>query len=105
MENEVKNGRYEDKYGDVHWYKDGQLHREDGPAVEYEDGEVQWYKDGQLHRDDGPAIEYAYGYKEWWLNGVLHTEKKFNQWLAKKKLNENFHQTPEEKQSIKKAKI
>ena len=24
---------------------------------------------GQLHRDDGPAVEYPDGRKEWWLHG------------------------------------
>ena len=30
---------------------------------------VEWWKDGNLHRDDGPAIERANGHKEWWKNG------------------------------------
>lgn len=29
----------------------------------------KWYKNGKLHRDDGPAVEYSDGYKEWFLNG------------------------------------
>lgn len=32
------------------------LHRENGPAVEYEDGSEEWYLEGKLHRVDGPAI-------------------------------------------------
>jgi len=47
----------------------GELHREDGPAVEYNDGTKEWWLNGQLHREDGPAIEYYDGIKEWWLNG------------------------------------
>ena len=35
-----------------------------------EDGTKYYYQHGELHRDDGPAIEYANGYKEWWLNDV-----------------------------------
>lgn len=27
---------------------------------------------GQLHRTDGPAIEYAHGGKAWYLNGTLY---------------------------------
>ena len=78
MENEVKNGRYVDALGTV-----------------------RWYKDGQLHREDGPAIEYASGKKEWWVNGVEYTEELFNKYQLNKKL----EATLEEKPSIKRAKI
>ena len=54
------------------WCLDGQLHREDGPAVEYADGTKAWYLDGQRHRTDGPAIEFAGGAKSWYLNDRLH---------------------------------
>ena len=33
------------------------------------DGSKEWYLNGNLHRKDGPAIEYADGTKEWYLNG------------------------------------
>ena len=52
------------------WYKDGKLHREDGPAVELTDGYKGWYKDNQYHREDGPAIEWPSGVKSWWFNGT-----------------------------------
>ena len=29
---------------------------------------IEWYRNGKLHRDDGPAFEYANGTKEWWQN-------------------------------------
>jgi hypothetical protein len=50
----------------------GQLHKEDGPAVEYTDGYKCWWLNGEKHREDGPAVEHADGTKEWWLNGKLH---------------------------------
>jgi hypothetical protein len=53
------------------WYKNDQLHREDGPAVEYPNGSKCWYKNGKRHREDGPAIECSNGYKERWVNGNL----------------------------------
>lgn len=53
--------------GDKEWCKNGQLHREDGPAIEYSNGDKVWYKNGQLHREDGPAVEYAGKKKEWYL--------------------------------------
>ena len=48
-------------YGDKCWYKEGQLHREDGPAIEDVNGIKYWYKEGKLHRLNGPAIEFASG--------------------------------------------
>jgi hypothetical protein len=51
------------------WYKNGLLHREDGPAIEWSNGIKFWFKNGKRHRDDGPAIEYPSGEKEYWLNG------------------------------------
>ena len=57
------------------WWVDNKRHRLDGPAIEYPDGGKEWYVDGQLHRADGPAIEWVAGYKEWWVNGEKLTEK------------------------------
>jgi hypothetical protein len=33
-------------------------------------GHKTWCLNGQLHREDGPAVEYTDGDKSWWLNGV-----------------------------------
>ena len=68
--------------GAKHWYQNGQLHRKDGPAVEFYKGNKSWYKNGQLHREDGPAIEHTDGDKFWYLNGVELTEDEFNQRAA-----------------------
>jgi hypothetical protein len=38
--------------GTKYWYLNGKLHREDGPAVEYENGNNHWYLNGKLHRED-----------------------------------------------------
>ncbi|MDP2696416.1 MAG: hypothetical protein Q8O87_04200 [bacterium] len=56
------------------WYKNGKLHREDGPAIEWPDGTKQWYINDKLHREDGPAIEYINGTKSWYINGKRHRE-------------------------------
>ena len=59
--------------GDTFWRSaGGQLHRTDGPAVEYADGSREWWVSGQRHRTDGPAIERASGSREWWVSGRLH---------------------------------
>ena len=55
--------------GNNSWYRNGELHREDGPAIECANGTKYWYRNGELHREDGPAIEYANGNKHWYRNG------------------------------------
>jgi len=54
------------------WFKEGERHRIDGPAVEFADGTKHWYREGKRHREDGPAVEHPNGYKEWWVNGKRH---------------------------------
>jgi hypothetical protein len=34
-----------------------------------------WYKNGQWHREDGPAVEHANGSKMWCLNGKWFPEQ------------------------------
>ena len=70
----MKNGLVEYPDGSKHWYLNGQLHREDGPAAENVDGHKEWYLSDQLHREDGPAIEFPNGTKKWYLNGQHHRE-------------------------------
>lgn len=37
--------------------------------VKYSNGDKEWYKDLELHREDGPAVEHANGDKEWYRAG------------------------------------
>ena len=60
--------------GVKHWYEGGVVHREEGPAIEFNDGYKEWYKNGKIHREDGPAIEYSSGTNKWLKNGKLHRE-------------------------------
>ena len=48
-----------DADGTKEWYLNGQLHRVDGPAIEYASGTKAWWLNGKRHRVDGPAIEWA----------------------------------------------
>jgi len=67
-----------DDEGTTRWYNlEDQLHRENGPALEYTDGYKEWYINGKLHREDGAAVEWADGDKEWWLNDVEYTEEEW----------------------------
>jgi len=45
--------------------------------VEYTNGDKEWFRNGKLHREDGPAKEYADGYKFWYLNGRRITKTQF----------------------------
>ena len=65
--------------GGSRWYQNGKLHRTDGPAVVYANGTRCWWQNGLLHRTDGPAIEGTDGSKRWYINGVRLTEAEFNQ--------------------------
>ena len=59
--------------GSKFWLFNGELHRADGPAIEWADGSKSWWLYGKLHRDnDLPAIESADGSKSWWVVGVLY---------------------------------
>ena len=69
----AKNGRYDTK-GDVIYYKDGLIHREDGPAMICANGNTIWVQRGVPHRKDGPAAEFANGSKLWLVRGKLHCE-------------------------------
>jgi hypothetical protein len=71
--------------GNKYWYFNDKFHRENGPAIEWASGAKFWHRNGRRHREDGPAIEYADGDKEWYLNGEKLTEKQFN-----KRINKNL---------------
>ncbi len=61
-----KNGLHTGSDGTQVWYKEWELHREDGPAIIYPNGTQFWFKEGKLHRDDGPAVIYSNGTQAWW---------------------------------------
>jgi hypothetical protein len=61
---------YIDEHSNKRWFnEDGNLNREDGPAIEYTNGDKCWYINGKRHREDGPAIERVSGHKSWYING------------------------------------
>lgn len=57
--------------GTREWWRNGVLHRDGAPAIEHANGTKFWYSHGHLHRDDGPAVEYPGGAREWWSNSIL----------------------------------
>ena len=68
--------------GSKFWCLNGQLHREDGPAVEGADAKY-WWLNGKLHREDGPAYESANGSKSWYLNDEEVTEEEHKRMTSK----------------------
>lgn len=54
------------------WFLHGRQHRDAAPAIEYADGTVVWFQCGKRHREDGAAVEYANGTVQWWLNDVQY---------------------------------
>lgn len=64
-------------------YVNGQLHRDDGPAVESANGSKEWWKNGKRSRIDGPAVELANGTKEWWVAGQRMLEEQFDAFCRK----------------------
>ena len=60
------------------WYLNGKRHREDGPAIEWDDGSKEWYLNGKRHRVNEPAIVRSDGSKSWYLYGEYLSEGEFN---------------------------
>ena len=62
----------------------GQLHKEDGPAIE--DGEHKYfYKDGKRHNLHGPAIMGTYQ-EEYWIDGKKYSKEEWTIMIRKLKL-------------------
>ena len=57
----------------------GKLHNSHGPAKVKKDGSVEYYKHGERHRTDGPAVIVPHDDMiQYWVNGEFHTEEEFN---------------------------
>jgi len=82
-------GCVKDYTNSVTYFKDGKLHREDGPAyfnhnplpirtedvkwtIEYVNGFECWYVNGKQHRENAPAVICSNGYEEWYNDDKLH---------------------------------
>ncbi len=68
----------------IEWYlPNGKLHREDGPAIEWNDGDKEWFINGNRHREDGPAVIYHNGTADWYLIDVEYTKREWEQEIIK----------------------
>lgn len=81
--------------GDTCWFLDGELHRIGGPAREMNETK-EWYVEGDLHREDGPAIEWFDGTKSWMLRGYQLTKNEFNNPEIRLRLAKLNELTPEQ---------
>ena len=66
---EQRNGIYEVENIGTSYYVNGNLHREEGPVIEYLNGSKWWYVNGKPHRIDGPAYESISGFTEYYIEG------------------------------------
>jgi hypothetical protein len=75
-ENNMSHGyrikKLQDKYDTVYLNQEGKKHRLFGPAYINTVYDIEiWYKDGEYHREGGPAIRHKSTF--WWFqNGVPH---------------------------------
>ena len=54
------------------WYKNGKIHREDGPAIIHSDGSEEWCYEGKKHRIGGKAWAENY-----FIHGRLFMKKEY----------------------------
>ncbi len=54
--------------------------------TELPSGTKVWYKNGLLHREDGPSFIYYNGDKEWWLAGKYIWDSAWNKLYLRTKI-------------------
>lgn len=75
------------------WFKQGLLHNENGPAIQYPDYRKDWYVNGEKHIEEKPNAFYQDSDNEWWIEGTQYSEEEFNIYLKKKILNQNLQKS------------
>src|ERR1700691_4077197 len=66
--------------GSIEYYLNGELHRENGPAIIYPNGSIYYYLNGKSHREDGPAAIWNDGTIFYYLNNNDITEE-VEEWI------------------------
>jgi len=66
--------------GNTNWFLNGELVK-----VEWTNGNISHYKNGKLHKEDGPAHEGANGINHWYLEGrPFYNEQEWQIEVAKR---------------------
>ena len=68
----VKNGIDKTDNCSINHFLNGQYHRENGPAIVWDDGSQEYYLNGKQHCDNGPAYIWDEFHQKYYLNGFLH---------------------------------
>ncbi|MBK1820500.1 hypothetical protein [Burkholderia orbicola] len=63
------------------------------------------YRNGELHREDGPAVLLGGEPHEYWVHGRQYSEEEYSHFLEKKALKEKLESNLGEKGSSKRGKI
>ncbi|WP_175789426.1 hypothetical protein [Burkholderia cenocepacia] len=63
------------------------------------------YRNGELHREDGPAVLLEGKPHQWWVHGTQYSEEEYGHFLEKKALKEKLESNLGEKGSTNRGKI
>lgn len=80
----LPNGKNKMTNGKIYWIKDGQHHREDGPAVIYPFGTLYWFYEGKRHRFDGPSYipgKLEKDTQKWYIMDNRINVSEYKKWL------------------------
>lgn len=68
----------------IRHYKDGFLHRQDGPAIEFPNKSCVWFLNGKRHNENGPAVKEKNNYKEYHYNNIWYFKvESDDEWVEK----------------------
>ena len=66
---------------------------------------IYHYRNGELHRDDGPAVLLEGKPHQWWIHGRQYSQEEYAHFLEKKALKEKLESNLGEKGSTSRGKI
>jgi len=72
--------------GTIQYFKNGSLHREDGPALIFHDGYEYYYQNDELHRLDGPADIHPDGSCEYYIHNIKTSKEGLELYVSLLKL-------------------
>jgi hypothetical protein len=87
-----------EEYKDTIGYCGRNIHRTDGPAIEYSNGTVYWIVNNKIHRTTGPAVSVANGKELWYWNNIEYKEAEhpFNIFRKEYDLSSDYNSWPDD---------